>query len=169
MEPRPVRLSPTTAAGLWLLAALIGSVAQLMLTPAVFGWQGRDLFPDAESANRTYYLVVWLLGGALALLGFAWTLLKGPVGRMIPMDGVVIFFGMSSPLGLVAAVASLVMVTSWGRWRPIAIGFVLAAAGAMLDVRLLVKTSPGPEVLIGALVLLVAAAVIGVWRGRRAR
>ncbi|MDO5670607.1 MAG: hypothetical protein Q4G50_11470 [Corynebacterium sp.] len=161
------RLSPSKAPGLWLLAALIGAVVQLLLTPAVFGWQGYDLFPEVEGVDRSIFLLLWLIVGALALLGFAWTLLRGPSDRMTSVDALVIFCGMSSPLGLVAAVYTLAMVTSWRRWRPIIIGFATGAVGAMLDVRLLAKTAPGPDVYLGALLLLVVAAVIGVWWGRR--
>ncbi|GAB3693354.1 hypothetical protein [Corynebacterium nasicanis] len=166
MIPANERLSPSKAPGLWLLAALIGAVIQLLLTPAVFGWQGYDLFPEVQGGDRSIFLLLWLIVGALALLGFAWTLLRGPARKMTPIDGLVIFCGMSSPLGLVAAVYTLAMVTSWRQWRPIVIGYAAGAAGAMLDVRLQAKTAPGPDVYLGALVLLLLAAVIGVWWGR---
>ena len=135
----------------------------------MFGWQGRDLFPELDAGDRSFYLMLWLVVGAFALLGFVWVLAGGSAGRMTRVDGLVILLGMSSPLGLPAAVYTLAMVTSWLRWRPIVIGFVLATAGALLDGRLQAKSSPGPDVFVGALALMVAAGLVGLWWGRRRR
>ncbi|MDO5512938.1 hypothetical protein [Corynebacterium sp.] len=166
MNSPAVRLSPSRAIELWLAAALIGAIAQLLLTPAVFGWQGMDLFPEVAGVSRSLYLTLWLITGTLALLGFAWVLLRGPVGRMSAMDGAVIFFGMSSPLGIVAGLYMVALVSSWMNWRTTLIAVALGIVGALSDVRLQAKTALGPDVLLGAVVLLAGAVLIGLWWGR---
>lgn len=167
MTTSHLRSTPGWATALWVGAALIGAVSQLLLTPAIYGWQDLELLPEEEGISRTFYLMWWLFAGAVALLSFAWMLLRGRAGRLSPVDGVVVFFGAAGPLGIAAAVYTLALVTSWLRWRPALLIYGVAAVGVLVDARLQTTTAPGTDFYLSSLVLLLVVALVGVWWGRR--